>query len=409
MIAPTAILRIARKSLRANRMRSLLTALGIIIGVAAVVAMFAIGTGANKKVTEQISSMGSNLLIVRSGSRTSGGQRMGMGATPSLTFADAEAIQKECPAVLRADPSASGTVQIVYGNMNWSTRSEGTGGGLLEIQDWPLSQGRNFSDSDVRSAAKVCILGQTVVTNLFGNEDPIGKTVRIKKVPMTVIGVLKKKGNNAMGNDQDDTILLPITTAQKRLFGSKFQGRVNMIRVKAVSENDINAASEQITALLNQRHRIRSTEDADFSVMNLTEIMEAAKASTRALSLLLAAVASISLLVGGIGIMNIMLVSVTERTREIGIRMAVGAKTADILLQFLSEAVILSLLGGITGIALGIGASYLISHFAGWSAVISPFSIVLAFGFSAAIGIFFGYYPASKAAALDPIEALRYE
>ena len=292
---------------------------------------------------------------------------------------------------------------------NWSTRSEGTGGGVLEIQDWPLSQGRNFSDSDVRSAAKVCILGQTVVTNLFGNEDPIGRTVRIKKVPMTVIGVLKKKGNNAMGSDQDDTLLLPITTAQKRIFGSKFQGRVNMIRVKAASENEINAASGQITALLEQRHRIRSEEDADFSVMNLTEIMEAAKASTRALSLLLASVASISLLVGGIGIMNIMLVSVTERTREIGIRMAVGAKTADILLQFLSEAVILSLLGGVTGIALGIGASYLISHFAGWSAVISPFSIVLAFGFSAAIGIFFGYYPASKAAALDPIEALRYE
>ena len=409
MIAPSAILGIARKSLRTNKMRSLLTALGIIIGVAAVVAMFAIGTGANKKVAEQISSMGSNLLIVRSGSTTSGGQRMGMGATPSLTFADAEAIQKECPAVALADPSASGTVQIVYGNMNWSTRSEGTAGGLLTIQEWPLSAGRSFSDSDIRSSAKVCILGQTVVTNLFGDEDPVGKTIRVKKVPVTVVGVLKKKGNNAMGQDQDDTLLLPITTAQKRIYGSRFQGRVNMIRVKAASEAEIAAASEQITALLNQRHRIRTAEDADFSVMNLTEIMEAAKASTQALSLLLAAVASISLLVGGIGIMNIMLVSVTERTREIGIRMAVGAKTADILFQFLAEAIILSLLGGIIGIALGAGASVLISRYAGWSAVISPFSIVLAFGFSAAIGIFFGYYPASKAAKLDPIEALRYE
>ena len=404
MIAPSAILGIARKSLRTNKMRSLLTALGIIIGVAAVVAMFAIGTGANKKVAEHISSMGSNLLIVRSGSTTSGGQRMGMGATPSLTFADAEAIQKECPAVALADPSASGAVQVVYGNMNWSTRSEGTNGGLLAIQEWPLGAGRNFTDSDIRSSAKVCILGQTVV-----DEDPVGKTIRVKKVPVTVVGVLKKKGNNAMGQDQDDTLLLPITTAQKRIYGSRFQGRVNMIRVKAASEAEIAAASEQITALLNQRHRIRTAEDADFSVMNLTEIMEAAKASTQALSLLLAAVASISLLVGGIGIMNIMLVSVTERTREIGIRMAVGAKTADILFQFLAEAIILSLLGGILGIALGAGASVLISRYAGWSAVISPFSIILAFGFSAAIGIFFGYYPASKAAKLDPIEALRYE
>ncbi len=243
MIAPSAILGIARKSLRANKMRSLLTALGIIIGVAAVVAMFAIGTGANKKVTEQISSMGSNLLIVRSGSTTSGGQRMGMGSTPTLTFADAEAIQKECPSVLRADPSDSSTVQIVYGNLNWSTRSEGTNGGLLEIQEWPLSSGRNFTDSDVRRSAKVCILGQTVVANLFGGEDPIGKTIRVKKVPVTVVGVLKKKGNNAMGQDQDDTLLLPITTAQKRIYGSKFQGRVRMIRVKAASEAEISAAS----------------------------------------------------------------------------------------------------------------------------------------------------------------------
>jgi putative ABC transport system permease protein len=315
----------------------------------------------------------------------------------------------ECPAVGKAAPTSSGTVQIVYGNSNWSTRAEGTTPPMLDIRNWTIGSGRSFNDSEVRSSAKVCLLGQTVVDNLFGDENPIGKVVRVKKIPMVVVGVLGKKGTNAMGQDQDDTLIIPITTGQKRVFGSRFQGKVSSILVQAADSNSISAAVDQIDALLTERHRIRSDEDKDFSVMNLAELMAAAAESTKTLSFLLAAVASISLLVGGIGIMNIMLVSVTERTREIGIRMAVGARTPDILLQFLSEAVILSVLGGLTGIALGALVSLLISHFAGWPTVISPLSIGLAFGFSALVGIFFGYYPASKAAALDPIEALRYE
>lgn len=409
MIAYDEILHASLRSLRANKMRSALTALGIIIGVAAVVAMFAIGTGASRSVEDQITSMGSNLLVVRSGSVTTGGARMGSGSSPSLTFADAEAIVKECPAVGKAAPTASGGVQIVYGNSNWSTRAEGTTPPMLDIRNWTIASGRSFNNSEVRSAAKVCILGQTIVDNLFGTEDPIGQVVRVKKIPMVVVGVLGKKGTNAMGQDQDDTLIIPVTTAQKRVFGSRFQGKVSSILVQAADSKSIQAAISQIEALLTERHRIRNPEEKDFTVMNLAELMEAAAESTRTLSFLLAAVASISLLVGGIGIMNIMLVSVTERTREIGIRMAVGARRSDILLQFLTEAIILSLLGGLTGIALGALISVLIGKFAGWATVISTFSIALAFGFSALVGIFFGYYPASKAAGMDPIEALRYE
>ena len=409
MIAYDEILHASLRSLRANKMRSALTALGIIIGVAAVVAMFAIGTGASRSVEDQITSMGSNLLVVRSGSVTTGGARMGSGSSPSLTFADAEAIVKECPAVGKAAPTASGGVQIVYGNSNWSTRAEGTTHPMLDIRNWTIASGRSFNNSEVRSAAKVCILGQTIVDNLFGTEDPIGQVVRVKKIPMVVVGVLGKKGTNAMGQDQDDTLIIPVTTAQKRVFGSRFQGKVSSILVQAADSKSIQAAISQIEALLTERHRIRNPEEKDFTVMNLAELMEAAAESTKTLSFLLAAVASISLLVGGIGIMNIMLVSVTERTREIGIRMAVGARRSDILLQFLTEAIILSLLGGLTGIALGALISVLIGKFAGWATVISTFSIALAFGFSALVGIFFGYYPASKAAGMDPIEALRYE
>jgi putative ABC transport system permease protein len=409
MIAYGEILHVSLRSLRANKMRSALTTLGIVIGVAAVVAMFAIGTGANQSVTAQITSMGSNLLVVRSGSMTTGGARMGWGSSPTLTFADAEAIAEECPAVGKAAPTTAGGVQVVYGNSNWSTRAEGTTPPMLDIRNWTIASGRSFNDSEVRSSAKVCLLGQTIVTNLFGEEDPVGKIVRVKRIPMTVVGVLGRKGTNAMGSDQDDTLIIPVTTAQKRVFGSRFQGKVSSILVQAVDGNSISAAIDQVDGLLTERHRIRLDEEKDFSVMNLAEIMEAAAESTRTLSFLLAAVASISLLVGGIGIMNIMLVSVTERTREIGIRMAVGARTPDILLQFLAEAVILSVLGGLTGIALGALVSFAIGHFAGWPTVISPLSIGLAFGFSALVGIFFGYYPASKAAALDPIEALRYE
>ena len=409
MIGFGEILHVSLRSLRANKMRSALTTLGIVIGVAAVVAMFAIGTGASQSVQDQITSMGSNLLVVRSGSVTTGGARMGFGSSPSLTFADADAIVKECPAVGKAAPTASGGVQIVYGNSNWSTRAEGTTPPMLDIRNWTIASGRSFNTSEVRSAAKVCVLGQTIVDNLFGTEDPIGKVVRVKKIPMVVVGVLGKKGTNAMGQDQDDTLIIPVTTAQKRVFGSRFQGKVSSILVQAADSKSIQAAISQIEALLTERHRIRNPEEKDFTVMNLAELMEAAAESTRTLSFLLAAVASISLLVGGIGIMNIMLVSVTERTREIGIRMAVGARKSDILLQFLTEAIILSLLGGLTGIALGALISVLISKFAGWATVISTFSIALAFGFSALVGIFFGYYPASKAAGMDPIEALRYE
>jgi len=409
MIGFGEILHVSLRSLRANKMRSALTTLGIVIGVAAVVAMFAIGTGASRNVEAQMASMGTNLLVVRSGSTTSGGLRMGYGAAPTLTFEDVDAIVKECPAVGKAAPTAAGTVQIVYGNSNWSTRAEGTTPPMLDIRNWTIGSGRSFNSSEVRSAAKVCLLGQPVADNLFGNEDPVGKIVRVKKIPMVVGGVLGKKGTNAMGQDQDDTILIPITTAQKRVFGSRFQGKVSSILVQAADAASIQAAIGQIDSLLTERHRIRSEEEKDFTVMNLAELMEAAAQSTKTLSFLLAAVASISLLVGGIGIMNIMLVSVTERTREIGSRMAVGARRPDILFQFLSEAVILSVLGGVTGILLGIIVSSLIGHFAGWRTVISPLSIALAFGFSAMVGIFFGYYPASKASALDPIEALRYE
>ncbi len=409
MIAYGEILHVSLRSLRANKMRSALTTLGIVIGVAAVVAMFAIGTGANRSVTAQITSMGSNLLVVRSGSMTTGGARMGWGSSPTLTFADAEAIAEECPAVGKAAPTTAGGVQVVYGNSNWSTRAEGTTPPMLDIRNWTIASGRSFNDSEVRSAAKVCLIGETIAANLFGDEDPVGKVIRVKKIPMAVVGVLGKKGTNAMGQDQDDTLIIPVTTAQKRVFGSRFQGKVSSILVQAVDSNSISVAIDQVDGLLSERHRIRDDEEKDFTVMNLAEIMEAAAESTRTLSFLLAAVASISLLVGGIGIMNIMLVSVTERTREIGIRIAIGARTPDILLQFLAEAVILSVLGGLTGIALGSLVSFAIGHFAGWPTVISPLSIGLAFGFSALVGIFFGYYPASKAAALDPIEALRYE
>ena len=409
MIAYGEILHVSLRSLRANKMRSALTTLGIVIGVAAVVAMFAIGTGANRSVTAQITSMGSNLLVVRSGSMTTGGARMGWGSSPTLTFADAEAIAEECPAVGKAAPTTAGGVQVVYGNSNWSTRAEGTTPPMLDIRNWTIASGRSFNDSEVRSAAKVCLIGETIAANLFGDEDPVGKVIRVKKIPMAVVGVLGKKGTNAMGQDQDDTLIIPVTTAQKRVFGSRFQGKVSSILVQAVDSNSISVAIDQVDGLLSERHRIRDDEEKDFTVMNLAEIMEAAAESTRTLSFLLAAVASISLLVGGIGIMNIMLVSVTERTREIGIRIAIGARTPDILLQFLAEAVILSVLGGLTGIALGSLVSFAIGHFAGWPTVISPLSIGLAFGFSALVVIFFGYYPASKAAALDPIEALRYE
>ena len=409
MIATQEILRIALRSLRVNRMRSALTMLGIVIGVAAVIAMFAIGNGANEKISSTIASMGTNLLMVLPGSATSGGARQGASSVPTLTLEDAEAIGREIPTVEDVAPILNGSAQIVFGNANWATTVWGTTASIMNVRSWTLASGRIFNDSDVRSASKVCILGQTVAEELFGHDDPLGKTVRINKIPMTVIGLLTEKGSAAMGNDQDDVLFVPITTAQKRLFGSRFPGKIGTIMVKAVSSETLDFTQEEVTRLLAQRHRIRSGQTNDFDVRNLSEFLETAKESTRIMALLLASVASVSLLVGGIGIMNIMLVSVTERTREIGIRRAIGAKRADILAQFLSEALLLSLVGGLVGIALGGLGSTLLSRFAGWTTAVSSLSVGLAFGFSALIGVFFGFYPAWKASELRPIDALKYE
>lgn len=405
---PTTI-RISFKALKRNKMRSALTMLGIIIGVGAVIAMIAVGAGAREKIASQISSMGSNLIMVLPGATTAGGVRMGSGTQPTLTLNDAEAIQKECPAVSEVAPILNGVAQVVHGSQNWATGVIGTTPGMLTVREWPLDSGRPFTQQDVRNATKVCLIGKTVVDNLFGDDDPIGKVVRIKKVPFTVIGVLSVKGQSPQGQDQDDAIHVPVTTAQKKLFGTAFPGMVRTIMVKAKSTGDLASAEKQIIELLRQRHHIGQKQENDFTVRNLTQAMQTAEQSANVMGLLLGSIASVSLLVGGIGIMNIMLVSVTERTREIGIRMAIGAKTWDIRLQFIIEAMTLSLIGGIAGIIAGISSSKLISMFAGWTTIVSPFSILLAFGFSGLVGIFFGFYPAYKASLLDPIEALRYE
>ncbi len=409
MINIPSTVRISLRALRVNKMRSALTMLGIIIGVGAVIAMLAVGTGASMQISQQISSMGSNLLIILPGSTTSGGVRMGAGTQPTLTMDDSEAILRECPAVADVAPVLSGVAQVVYGHQNWSTGVVGTTPGMLDVRDWPIALGRSFTDQDVKSATKVCLLGQTVVDYLFGDENPVGQIVRIKSVPFTVVGVLAAKGQSPMGQDQDDTIYIPVTTAQKKLFGTAFPGMVRIIMVKAKTEQDLGPAEQQINALLRQRHHIGQKQDNDFTVRNLTQMMQAAEQSTKVMTLLLGAIASVSLLVGGIGIMNIMLVSVTERTREIGIRMAIGAKTWDIRLQFIIEALILSLTGGVIGIIVGVSGSKILAMAAGWTTVVSPFSILMAFGFSGLVGIFFGFYPAYKASLLNPIDALRYE
>jgi putative ABC transport system permease protein len=406
-----ASMRIALRALRVNRMRSALTMLGIIIGVAAVIAMVAVGSGATARIEAQIQSIGSNIIMILPGSLTTGGMRLGSGASVTLTEDDAKAIATECPAVSAVAPVVRSGAQIVYGNNNWATSIQGTTPAYLTIRDAALSSGRPFTDQDVDSAAKVALLGQTVVQNLFDGSDPIDQIVRIRNVPFTVVGVLAAKGQSPGGQDQDDVILVPISTAKRSLSGaSRANARsVGSIMVQASAPNLMDQAQNQMEALLRQRHRLQPNQEDDFTVRNLSEVFEAQESSARVMSLLLGAIASVSLIVGGIGIMNIMLVSVTERTREIGLRLAVGAKTHDILSQFLVEAVTLSALGGIVGILLGVGASTLISHFAEWSTLISPTAILLAFVFSALVGISFGYYPARKAAVLDPIEALRYE
>jgi putative ABC transport system permease protein len=400
---------IALRALIVNKMRSALTMLGIVIGVSAVIAMIAVGSGAKARIVEHIAGMGSNLLVVRSGSSTSGGLRMGSGTVPTLTVDDAEAILNEIPSVEHVAPDLPGVAQVVHGNQNWSTSITGTMPEMLEIRNWPVASGRPFTWQEVKGSAKVCLIGWTTMENLFGGIDPIGQIVRIKNIPFTVVGVLSHKGQSGPGHDHDDTIMVPLTTAQKRLFGMEFPGMVRGISIQIKDMELMKEAEQQIKVLLRQRHRIPLNEENDFTVRNLTEVMAGAQESADVMSLLLGAIASISLLVGGIGIMNIMLVSVTERTREIGIRIAVGAKNRDILLQFLTESLVLSLIGGMLGIAIGISGTCALSTFAEWPTLLSAKAILLAFAFAGSVGVFFGFYPARKASRLDPIEALRFE
>jgi len=396
----------AFRALRRNKMRSFLTMLGIIIGVGAVIAMLAIGQGAEYSVKDQIASLGTNVLIVFPGSQQQSGIRVGAGSMTTLTEDDALAMQRDCPAVAFVSPGTRAGGQVIAGNLNWGTTIDGEGADYLEIRKWTIAYGDNFTDQDVKSAAKVCILGKTVADNLFPDGDPVGQTIRIRNVPVRVVGVLSKKGQNAMGQDQDDIIIAPYSTVLRRL--SRFP-YLRQIVVSATSPTSIDAAQKQVTDLLRMRHKISAYDPDDFTIRNQTDIAQAATATTQILTVLLASIASVSLLVGGIGIMNIMLVSVTERTREIGIRMSVGARGRDILTQFLIEALVLSLIGGVAGMILGVVGSSVISSIAKWPTIVTAFSIILSFGFSIAVGIFFGFYPARKAALLNPIDALRYE
>jgi putative ABC transport system permease protein len=404
-------MRIALRALRVNRLRSGLTMLGIIIGVAAVIAMVAVGAGATARIQEQIQSIGSNLMIVLPGTITSSGIRLGSGARASLTEDDAYAIVAECPSVAIVAPTVRGGAQVISGESNWATMVQGTTPEYLAIRDLTVTSGRAFTGQDVDAAAKVALIGETVARNLFGGADPVNQNIRIKNVPFTVIGLLEAKGQSPSGQDQDDIVILPISTAKQKVLGSHAANArsVGALMVQAASAAAMNEAQREVEALLRQRHRIQPGQEDDFTIRNLSELFAAQEGSARVMSILLGAIASVSLIVGGIGIMNIMLVSVTERTREIGLRIAVGAKTHDILSQFLVEAVTVSVLGGIIGILVGLGASALISHFARWSTLVSPTAIAMAFAFSGLVGIFFGYYPARKAAMLDPIDALRYE
>jgi putative ABC transport system permease protein len=406
-----ALLRIALRALAVNKLRSALTMLGIVIGVGAVIVMIAVGSGAQARVEEQIRALGSNLLLVMPGSTTAGGVRMGFGSGSTLTEDDVVAINREIPEALAA-PALRGSAQVIWGNSNWSTQVFGVTPEYLDVRQWALASGRTFEAGEMAGAAKVCLIGATVAKQLFGAADPLDQSIRIKRIPFTVIGVLDVKGQSMMGTDQDDLILVPIKTARSRVLGTASAARnrtVGTIWVKAADGLDTKVVEEQVRSLLRQRHRVQAGADDDFSLRNLQEVMAAQEASSRVLALLLAAVASVSLLVGGIGIMNIMLVSVTERTREIGLRMAVGARTRDILGQFLVEAVTLSLIGGLIGVGLGMGTSLAIAEFAGWRIVIAPEAVGLAVAFAFVIGVFFGFYPARKAARLNPVEALRFE
>jgi putative ABC transport system permease protein len=401
------VIRVALRALARNKMRTILTMLGIIIGVGAVICTVAIGQGAGQQVQNQIKSLGDNMIMVMAGSINQGGVRLGSQATKTLVAEDGDAIKNEVPNVVAESPSVGATVQMVNGNQNWSTRATGVSADYFTIRSWPVSEGSEFTQRDVTMAANVCVIGQTVANELFtGGSDPVGALIRVNNLPFTVVGVLEKKGQNSFGQDQDDTVIIPYTTVQKKISGISW---VQQIMVSVASEDDIESAMSSMSSLLRQRHKLRQSEDDDFMVRSPDELAQASAQTSQILTYLLGSVASVSLLVGGIGIMNIMLVSVTERTREIGVRMAVGATEQDVKMQFLSEAMVLSFLGGSVGIVLGVIASAIISNVLKWSTLVSTTSIIVAVFFSAGVGVFFGYYPASKAAQLDPIEALRYE
>ena len=396
-------------AMSANRLRTFLTMLGMVIGVGAVVLMMAIGEGAQQSIKRSIDSMGSNLFVILSGSSSTSGSRSGSGNSSALNMNDANAIG-DLDDINAFAPISTGNAQIVYGGNNWNTSIVGTTPSYFSIRGWNVDSGNLFTDADIRSASRVALVGKTVVENVFGDDvDPIGKTIRIKKSPFLIVGILESKGQSFDGRDQDDTIIVPITTAQRKLFGNQIPGSVRMIMAQAKSEKYMSSAEDAMNDLIRQRHNIRENAESDFSIRNLTAMAKTASETAKTMSMLLGAIASISLLVGGIGIMNIMLVSVTERTREIGIRMAIGAREKDILLQFLLEACVISIVGCVIGVGLGLGGAMLVKKMVGAEILISMQSIVLAFSVAASVGVFFGYYPASKAAKLHPIEALRYQ
>jgi len=400
------LIKVAFKSIIKNKMRTLLTMLGIIIGVAAVIVMVAIGKGAEKRIQDQIASMGTNLITIFPGSMQSRGVRMGPDSGVRLTLDDVDLLKKNATLVQAVSPMVRSGAQLIGGSGNWNSSVWGVSEQYLEIRDWPLVSGEFFSAVDVRTQNKVCIVGQTIVKNLFAGEDPVGQQLRVGKIPFRIIGILKEKGQGAFGQDQDDMLIAPYTTVLYRMSG---HAHVNQILVRVVSLEQMSQAQAEITSIMRDAHKIPEGGDDDFTVRNQTDIAATAQETTQVLTILLASIASISLLVGGIGIMNIMLVSVTERTHEIGIRMAIGARSRDILVQFLIEAIVLSLSGGLIGVLIGFLATWIVNLATEWNTVIAPANVLLSFGFAGAVGVFFGYYPARKAAALNPIEALRYE
>lgn len=402
------LIRIALRALQRNKLRAFLTMLGIIIGVAAVIAMVAIGQGSKQSIQDQLSSLGSNMITVRPSSNQTvgGGARLDASSLQTLTEDDVQAIEKQAQYITAVSPAVQSRGQVINAGLNWPTTMQGVAPDFITIRDWPLKDGIVFSAEDVNASAKVCLLGQTVVDNIFGGEDPIGKVIRFNKIPFKVIGVLSKKGENAFGQDQDDIILAPYTTVQKRMLAITY---VQTIYASALNENSTEMATAELTDILRTSHKLKRTDENDFTVRTQAELISTFSSTSQLLTVLLAAIAGISLVVGGIGIMNIMYVSVTERTKEIGLRMSIGAHGSDILMQFLIEAILISITGGIIGVLLGITASRLITLFLQWPTLVSESSVILSFVVCAITGVFFGYYPAQKASRLDPIEALRYE